>query len=88
MLAIVGPLDCNPLPIIWRLYPNPASGEELWIQSTQSIEEVAVYNLRDNQWTPAMRPAIAAIPMAGLRLVCTGRIFENGARSTQRVIRK
>ena len=31
------------------MYPNPASGEELWIQSAQSIEEVAVYNLAGQQ---------------------------------------
>ena len=75
-----------------KMYPNPASGDELWIQSAQSIDEVAVYNLAGQQMgRHAMRgQAIAQVPMVGYEvgMYLVEVIFENGARSTQRVIRK
>jgi len=75
-----------------KMFPNPASGEELWIQSPHSIDEVAVYNLAGQQMGHhAMRgQAIAQVPMAGYEagMYLVEVIFENGTRSTQRVIRK
>ena len=76
----------------FELFPNPSAGEMAWLRSDKAVQEVTVFSLSgrliNQQQLNGQK--VAQLPMknspAGIYLVEV--TFENGARSTQRLVIK
>ena len=74
------------------VFPNPASGEAVWVRSEGALREVVLHNLAGQR--------VAVQPLNGERVaeVALGQVpsgmylmevvLQNGARATHRVVRK
>ena len=75
-----------------NVFPNPASGDVVWVSAATAIREVILHNLAGQQ---VGRQAVNGLGVAEVRLdnVTSGLylmevVLENGARATRRVVRK
>lgn len=76
----------------FEVYPNPASGNVVWVKANAAIREVTLHNLAGQrvsrqavQGGAVVEVSLEAAP-AGMYLMEV--VLENGARATRRVIRK
>ena len=75
-----------------KVFPNPASGDVVWVSAASAIREVVLHNLAGQQ---VGRQAVNGLGVAEVRLVdMTAGLYlmevvlENGTRATRRVVRK
>jgi hypothetical protein len=74
------------------VFPNPATGDVVWVKGEQAIREVVLHNLAGQQigrqavnGRRTVELSLSAAP-SGMYLMEVH--FENGARATRRVVRK
>ena len=74
------------------VFPNPATGNAVWVKGEQAIREVVLHNLAGQQigrqavnGRHIVELSLSAAP-SGMYLMEVH--FENGARATRRVVRK
>lgn len=82
----------QPLRAAFDVYPNPASGDVVWVKANSAIREVVLHNLAGQrvsrqaaQGGMIVDVSLEAAP-AGMYLMEV--VLENGERATRRVIRK
>ena len=75
-----------------KVFPNPASGDVVWVNASSAIREVTLHNLAGQQ---VVHQAVNGLGVGEVRLdeVTAGLylmevILENGTRATRRVVRK
>lgn len=75
-----------------KVFPNPASGDVVWVNASSAIREVTLHNLAGQQ---VVHQAVNGLGVVEVRLdeVTAGLylmevILENGTRATRRVVRK
>ena len=78
--------------VAFEVFPNPATGDLIWVKGERAIREVVMHNLAGQQigrqavnGGRTVELSLAAAP-AGMYLMEVH--FENGARATRRVVRK
>ena len=89
-----GTTDVSDLPLRTSLdvYPNPASGDVVWVKASSAIREVTVHNLAGQRVSrqAVLGSVVVEVTLetapAGMYLMEV--VLENGERMTRRVIRK
>ena len=82
----------QPLRTSLDVYPNPASGDVVWVKASSAIREVTVHNLAGQRVSrqAVLGSVVVEVPLetapAGVYLMEV--VLENGERMTRRVIRK
>ena len=74
------------------VFPNPATGDVVWVKGEQAIREVVLHNLAGQQIgrqaVNGRRMVELSLSAAPLGMYLMEVHFENGARATRRVVRK
>ena len=89
-----GTTDVSDLPLRTSLdvYPNPASGDVVWVKASSAIREVTLHNLAgqrvSRQAVPGGGVVEVTLEIAPAGMYLMEVVLENGERMTRRVIRK